>query len=71
MTLYSGTNTGSRYRWECPDCGNLNEADDASCECERHAERRELTRRLILSRIECLSPRERRERFERYYGMAS
>jgi hypothetical protein len=47
--------------WRC-DCGILNDACDATCECERIAERREAIRRAAIARMESLSPAERRAR---------
>lgn len=51
--------------WICDDCGTLNDAEDASCECEREAERREDMRRAIIAWLENLSPAERRTRLVR------
>lgn len=47
--------------WRC-DCGILNDAEDATCECERESERREAMRRAAIARMESLSPAERRTR---------
>jgi hypothetical protein len=48
--------------WRCDDCGALNESCDATCECDREAERREAIRRAAIARMESLSPAERRAR---------
>jgi hypothetical protein len=47
--------------WRC-DCGILNDACDATCECDRIAERRESIRRAAIARMGSLSPAERRAR---------
>src|ERR1700687_1573144 len=51
--------------WVCQDCGVLNDAEDATCECECADIRREETRRTIIGRLENLSPQERRARLTR------
>lgn len=49
--------------WVCEFCGERNECTDDACECQLLAEDWEAEhRRLILERIESLSPAERRER---------
>jgi hypothetical protein len=62
MYLCDGMRHASRGEWECSDCGAINHADDASCECAEAQERREAIRRTILAKLDNLSPRERRER---------
>jgi hypothetical protein len=49
--------------WRC-DCGLLNDACDATCECERASQLQEAMRRAIIGRLDNLSPAERRARFE-------
>lgn len=49
--------------WVCEYCGERAECTDDACECQWEMERREILKREILQRIECLSPQERRERF--------
>jgi hypothetical protein len=51
-----------RGQWECDDCGAINGSDDATCECVRAAERIETDKRLIIMRLQNLSPGERRRR---------
>jgi hypothetical protein len=48
--------------WVCEVCGERCECTDAACECQLRAEDREQQRRIILSRLDNLSPAERRER---------
>jgi len=62
MYFCDGMPHASRDEWECPDCGMINQAGDASCECVEAQERRKAIRRAILAKLDNLSPRERRER---------
>ena len=48
--------------WRCDDCGALNDACDATCECERAGQLQEAMRRAIIARMDNLSPAERRAR---------
>jgi hypothetical protein len=52
--------------WICEYCGERCQPGDYTCECRLEAEDREILRRkIIISKLDHLSPRERRERFFR------
>lgn len=48
--------------WVCEFCGERWECTDFTCECVHEAERREEQRRLVIAKLENLSPAERRAR---------
>lgn len=55
--------------WTCSSCGDRNQDWDAACQCELDREDHKIAvRKIIISKLDHLSPRERRERLARILG---